>query len=318
MGDFKLMNKTIDLYLISGFLGAGKTTLVKQLLENSTDKKIGVIMNEFGKVSIDGPILKRDHMEMIELTRGSIFCSCLTMAFAEALVEMAGKDLDYLLVESSGLADPSNIGEILAGVDHSISNPYHYAGSITVVDASQFLNQWESLETVVKQIECADLTLINKIDLVEDKALEEIRTKIKAIQPQSQIIESSYFKNLEKILGKDWSGGKYPALKQSINTPENKPKSLTLHFESDLSKEALESWMRAILKDSFRVKGFVQCENQWWEVHGVGDCVDFYETDRKFESSTLVIISKIGPSIIKIVDSTWKSQLGIPMKMVNG
>lgn len=312
------MSKKIGLYLISGFLGAGKTTLVKQLLENQPDVKVGIIMNEFGKISIDGPILKKNNLEMLELTRGSIFCSCLTMAFADALIEMAGKDIDYLVVESSGLADPSNIGEILEGVSQNIDCPYIYSGSITVVDASLFLKSYDSIETIVKQIECSDLTIINKIDLISTESIPMIKSKILEINPKTEIIKTSFFKGIGEVLGQDLSKGKYPELRTSINTPENKPKTMSINFHENIEKDQLESFIRTIMKSAFRVKGFVKIDEQWWEVHGVGDCVDFYETDRKFDDSTLVIISKIGPEIIRTVDSTWKEHFRIPMKMVNG
>lgn len=312
------MSKKIGLYLISGFLGAGKTTLVKQLLENQPDMKIGIIMNEFGKVSIDGPILKRDNMEMIELTRGSIFCSCLTMAFADALIEMADKDLDCLVVESSGLADPSNIGDILNGVSQNIDSPYSYFGSITVVDASQFLNSYDSIETIVKQIECSDLTLINKTDLVDLESIEMIKSKINEINPETEMIQTSFFREIGEVLGRDFSKGKFPELRASLNTPENKPKTMSINFQEKIVKSQLESFIKTIMKSAFRVKGFVQADEQWWEVHGVGDCVDFYETDRRFEQSTIVIISKVGPEIIRTVDATWKNHFEIPMKMING
>jgi G3E family GTPase len=312
------MTKIIKLYLISGFLGAGKTTLVKQLLENQPNHKIGIIMNEFGKVSIDGPILKRDNMEMIELTRGSIFCSCLTMAFAEALIEMADKDLDYLVVESSGLADPSNIGDILGGVSQSIESPYVYSGSMTVVDAHQFLTSYSTIETIVKQIECADLTLINKADLVDLETMGQIKAKVLEINPDTEVIQTTFFREIGDLLGRDLSNGKLPAIKASLNTPENKPKTLSLQFEGNIEKHHLEKYIKAIMDAAFRVKGFVKIDEQWWEVHGVGDCVDFYQTDRQLDKSTLVIISKVGLEIIRTVDTMWKNHFDMPMKMVNG
>lgn len=312
------MPKQTSLFLISGFLGSGKTTLVKQLLENASTSKVGVIMNEFGKVSIDGPIIQRTNLEMIELTRGSIFCSCLTMAFAEALVDMADKDLDHLIVESSGLADPSNIGDILAGVSLQVPNAYVYSGSITIVDASRFLIESEDVETIVKQVECSDLVFINKSDLVSGETLEAIALKIQEINPSAEIKMTSFFNGIEDVLGRDLSKGKYPVLRPSLNTPENKPKTMSLVYEGDMERSALEGFIRSVMTSAFRIKGFVRADDAWWEVHGVGDCVDFYETDRHFEGSTLVIISKIGPNIIRIVDSAWKAQLGSPMKMVNG
>lgn len=312
------MGKKTALYLISGFLGSGKTTLVKRLLETDTNAIIGVVINEFGKISIDGPIIKRPNLEMIEVNRGSIFCSCLKMTFTEALIEMAGKGLDYVIVESSGLADPSNIEEILHGVNDQVVNPYLYSGSITVVDANQFFTEIDSIETLVKQIECADLTWINKIDLVDDDTVKKIKMEILKINPLTEIRISSYFKGMLEILGQDLAQGRFPVLRASSNTPENKPKTMSLNYSGEIKKAELETFIRSVMASAYRIKGFVCADNQWWEVHGVGDCVDFYRTDRHLESSTLVIISKIGPNIIRVVDSAWKNHLCLPMQLVNG
>lgn len=310
--------KPTELYLVSGFLGAGKTTLVKRLLDHNTQKRIGIIMNEFGKVSIDGPILQREGLEMTELTRGSIFCSCLTMAFAEALVEMAGKGLDHVVVESSGLADPSNIGGILEGVATQVEVPFVYSGSIVVVDAARFMTEIETIETISKQIECADLTYINKCDLVDDATLQSIKDRISEINDKTQIVSTSFFEGISDFLGRDLSGGAYPKLRASINTPENKPKTMSISFDDQVPEDKLHAFIQEALQSAFRVKGFVRMADGWKEVHGVGDAVDFYETDRTMDASTLVIISKVGPNIIRLVDAAWKSHVGTAMRMSNG
>ena len=103
-----MANRT-KLYLLTGFLGAGKTTFLTNVLEELKGKRVAVIMNEFGKVGIDGTIIQKEGMELVEINRGSIFCSCLQLSFVSALVEMADRNMEYVFVESSGLADPSNI-----------------------------------------------------------------------------------------------------------------------------------------------------------------------------------------------------------------
>ena len=106
------MKEKINLYLLSGFLGSGKTTFLTNILKHLSEEKVGVIMNEFGKIGIDGTIISKQGMKLVEINRGSIFCSCLKLSFVSAMIEMADYPLKYLFVESSGLADPSNIGEV--------------------------------------------------------------------------------------------------------------------------------------------------------------------------------------------------------------
>lgn len=90
------------LYVLTGFLGSGKTTVLLKLLEILKGHRIGIIQNEFGKLGIDGTILRNDEIQMVEINRGSIFCSCLKLNFVQALAEMAAQDFEYLFVESSG------------------------------------------------------------------------------------------------------------------------------------------------------------------------------------------------------------------------
>ena len=87
----------IKLYFLTGFLGSGKTTLLKNLLENMEGMKVGVIQNELGKISIDGTVLQNDDIHMVELNRGSIFCSCLRLSFVDALAKMSQQGLEYVL-----------------------------------------------------------------------------------------------------------------------------------------------------------------------------------------------------------------------------
>lgn len=133
--------KPIKLYVLTGFLGAGKTTLLLHLLEHFADKKIGVIQNEFGRLGVDGPRLRQDGIEMVEINRGSIFCSCLKLSFVQALAELGKRDLDFLFVESSGLSDPSNIREILSAVAELGVNRLQFCGVICLIDAVNFLRQ---------------------------------------------------------------------------------------------------------------------------------------------------------------------------------
>ena len=88
------MNGNTKLYILTGFLGSGKTTLLLNILKHLKGHRVGIIQNEFGKLSIDGDILRNDDIQMIEITRGSIFCSCLKLSFVAALNEMAQQNFE--------------------------------------------------------------------------------------------------------------------------------------------------------------------------------------------------------------------------------
>ena len=84
------------LFVLTGFLGAGKTSFLQHILEAFSDKKLAVIQNEFGKIGIDGSILQKQGIPIKEINRGSIFCSCLQLSFVEALAELAKSDMESL------------------------------------------------------------------------------------------------------------------------------------------------------------------------------------------------------------------------------
>ena len=167
-------SKRIKLYVLTGFLGAGKTSLLLHLLSAMEGRKIGVIQNEFGKLGIDGDILRRDGIAMTEISRGSIFCSCLKLSFVQALAELSKHDLEYVFVESSGLADPSNIEEILAAVAALAGEVYELRGVICLVDALHFPEQLSDVETVDRQLAHCHLAAVNKTDLVSPDQLRQV------------------------------------------------------------------------------------------------------------------------------------------------
>lgn len=188
------MKGKINLYLLTGFLGSGKTTFLTNVLKDLSNEKVGVIMNEFGKIGIDGTIIEKDGMELVEINRGSIFCSCLKLSFVSAMMEMVDRSIEYLFVESSGLADPSNIGEILDAIESVKGDVYDYKGAICIVDGMHFLEQIKDLETVNRQLKHCHLAVISKIDLIDNKTLEEIKTKIREINGKVTIQEARFGK----------------------------------------------------------------------------------------------------------------------------
>lgn len=311
--------KTIKLYLLSGFLGSGKTTFLKKMLEVRPELNLGIVMNEFGKISIDGPILENSNLEMVELTRGSIFCSCLKLSFAEALIQMADKPLDYVFVESSGLADPSNIGEILESVDNFTTTPYVYCGCINIVDAYHFMGQIKEIETVSRQVETADLIIVNKVDRVDANTRKAIGEQLIELNPNAEILNSSYYDIAFDFIGEKLMKGDGIRNEASHNTPENKPKTFSMAFEgSALSQEEFTQFLDRVSKDAYRIKGFVELKDGNYQFDVVGNLIDYVASENKFEKSTVVFISKIGPQLIKIVSDTWQQQLpNVPMKLAN-
>ncbi|NMB06807.1 MAG: GTP-binding protein [Tissierellia bacterium] len=307
------MANKAKLYLLTGFLGSGKTTFLTNVLKDLDGKKVAVIMNEFGKVGIDGTIIEKEGMELVEINRGSIFCSCLQLSFVSALVEMADRNMEYVFVESSGLADPSNIGDFLEAVQVAKGDVYDYSGAICIVDGVNFLEQVEDIETVERQLKFCHLVILSKVDLVDKEEIEKVKEKIREINSNVEIVESINgkidYNFLEKdLLEKDWLG-----TEDTINTPENRPKTLTLTYDGEVSKEKLIKFLDIIKEDSYRIKGFVKLKDGWKQVDVVNKLIDIKPTNKGENISELVIISKIGPKIIRPIFNAWEEIVGEKM-----
>lgn len=311
-----MQGEKIDLYVLTGFLGSGKTTILLKLLDLLKDERIGVIQNEFGKLSIDGMILKKDNLEMTEINRGSIFCSCLKLSFVQALVEMSNQNLKYLFVESSGLADPSNVEEILEGVKSLCGDKYNFKGAICLIDAVNFLDQLEDLETVNRQLKHCHMAIINKVDLVSQSELEKVIEELRKINPVCDIVTGAFGNFEMDFLNKNLLENHWVEGEETTNSADTKPKTLTMNFNGTVKKEKMEEFLNTVKDKSYRIKGFFKLEDGWNQIDVVGKRIDYKSCDEK-EASQMVFISKIGPAIIRPIINNWNEIIGEEMELKN-
>ena len=314
MGVNQMETKT-KLYLLTGFLGAGKTTFLTNVLKDLSGKKVAVIMNEFGRVGIDGTLIEKDGMELVEINRGSIFCSCLQLSFVSALVEMADRGMEYVFVESSGLADPSNIGEFLEAVAVAKGDVYDYSGAICIVDGVNFLDQVQDIATVERQLKFCHLVIISKVDLIDEETLAKDNAKIREINDKAEIVESIQGKIDFNFLEKDLTAEAWVGTEDTTNSPENKPKTLVLTFAGETTQDKLTQFLDRIKLDSYRIKGFFKLADGWNQVDVVNKRIDYKPTTKNGEESELVIISKIGAQIIRPIFTAWEETVGGEMKL---
>ncbi len=305
------------LYVLTGFLGSGKTTVLLKLLEQLKGHRIGIIQNEFGKLGIDGTILRNDDIQMVEINRGSIFCSCLKLNFVSALVEMAQNDFEYLFVESSGWGDPSNVEEILEAAKVASNKEYDFKGVICFVDAVNFLQQLEDEETAHRQLKHCNLSVITKIDLANEEQLQKVKEKIREINPVCEIITSIMGEMDYSFLKKDLMIYQWAECEETTNSVETKPKSVFMEYDGCVEKEKMNVFLEIISSDVHRVKGFCNLkETGWSQVDVVGSLIDYKDCEQ-FEKSQLVFISKVGPIVIKKILSAWQEYIGTEMKLRN-
>ena len=143
----------IGLYLITGFLGAGKTVFLKDFIRNNSNIRLKIIVNEFGKEGIDGALIRETGAKVEEISNGSIFCSCRIDQFEDALAQAAADKPDMILLEASGLSDPTSMTAILKQERFS---QIDYLGCVCMVDPKTIQKVLAGVRVGIKQLEAAD------------------------------------------------------------------------------------------------------------------------------------------------------------------
>jgi G3E family GTPase len=186
-----MFSKKIPVTIISGFLGAGKTTLVNHVLTHHTGANIGVIVNEFGAVGIDGDLIVADEEALIEIRNGCICCTVRTdlVAGVKLLLERRDLKLDRLIIETSGLADPAPVLQTFLA-DSDLLTCVELESVVTLIDAANFQRQID--DTIAReQIAFADLIVLNKVDLLEAGELAPLERDLRMINPVATIIRTT-------------------------------------------------------------------------------------------------------------------------------
>ncbi len=299
-----------DLYLITGFLGSGKTTLLKKFLNNFSEIKVGVIVNEFGKIGIDGKLVERENMDLIEINNGSIFCSCLENAFIKGLIDLLDYNLDKIFVETSGLSDPTNLDKIIEETKKISDKEFNYKGSICIVNANNFLKLINTSQAVERQILFSDLIIVNKNDLVDEHKTKEVKNKIEQLNQFANIIVTSYCDfdliNLDDKIALDKDSIKENREKETINKKSNRPFTYSFQFKDVISKDGLGKFFEDISDKIFRAKGFIQTEEGWYYVDLIGEEVNYNSVKSKRNNSELVMLSTEQTDITDWVQKKWE------------
>ncbi len=177
--------------IITGFLGSGKTTLLNHILQNQQDLKVAVLVNEFGDINIDSQLLVSVDQDMVELSNGCICCT-INDGLVDAVYSVLekGDRIDYLVVETTGVADPLPIALTFLGTE--LQHLTRLDSILTVIDAESFTPEHYNSEAAFSQIMYGDILILNKTDLAPEAKVAELEAYLGNQKSGARILRSQH------------------------------------------------------------------------------------------------------------------------------
>ncbi|MEL6424953.1 MAG: GTP-binding protein [Pseudomonadota bacterium] len=293
----------IPVTLLTGFLGAGKTTVLNHVIADAEAGRIAVIMNEFGAVGLDHDLIEASTEETILMQSG-----CLCCTFRGDIAETLGSLLDRkqrgelhfdrIVIETTGIAEPAPIVHTLV-VDELVPQHYRLDGIVTVADAATGSETLDTQEEAVKQIALADLIVLTKKDLVSDAGLEEYEGRLNSINRNARRIYAKHgqvptgalfgLSALREDTGPDdipeWLGMAEAPNSHRSHGPHHHHHggqivSASIEVSDPISSRVFDFWLDMLVAikgpDLLRVKGIVHVEGMDWPFvfHGVQHIFD--------------------------------------------
>ena len=271
----------IPVLVVGGYLGAGKTTLINQILQNAT-QRIAVVVNDFGSVNIDAALIAEKHDDTIELTNGCICCA-VGESLADVLFTISDRPTlpELVIIEASGVANPASVAAF-AHIDG-----FHHLGNVVLVDA---LHAEETArdalvgKTFRTQVQSADLIALTKTDTANAKSVVAVRTLVESIAPQIPFLQSTTLQ-LADILTN--TSASHHTDSDANHTHFS---TMTLEHVAAATEEQLRAFVNNFPTSVVRAKGIVQLADGTHRlIQKVGSTVTITET--ALPTSGLVVIS---------------------------
>ncbi len=259
--------KKIPTYILTGFLGAGKTTALNHMLAKERGKRNYVIENEFGVTTVDGALVRKNYNELFELNNGCICCS-LDAELMEVLAQLvqADKRPDQLFIEASGVADAGMLASVFERED--VKEYFDLIQVIAVVDAENVEDRMGEVSEIYRQLVAADLIMVNKCDLVQASYLYRLHELLRRINPFAEIRDVIQGK-MPFGLKRERPSSDSAAL---LSLPEkeveagHRMKSISVEIPNPIDKDKLYTALSMTLllhyHQVYRIKGFVRVKGE--------------------------------------------------------
>lgn len=196
----------IPVSILTGYLGAGKTTLLNKILTEKHNQKVAVIVNEFGEIGIDHQLIVNSDEEIVEMNNGCICCTVRgdlirILRSLVASMEQGKVSFDRVIIETTGLADPAPVAQTFF-MDRMLGEIFEVDSIVTVVDCKHIHYHLDIKDEAQEQIAFADVIIMNKLDLLRKEELDELDSRIEAINPIApRLYTTNAQVDLTKILG---------------------------------------------------------------------------------------------------------------------
>ncbi len=257
-----MSSEKIPVFLVTGFLGSGKTTFLRRLATSHPDWRLVFLVNEFAETSVDGDTLAASGTPTQSVVGGSLFCNCKAHEFARVMNEIVlslhqESALDAVVIETSGIADPEAIGKIMR--DFKLDTHFVIHRVLCIVSPNSVLQLIDNLPNIAAQIRTSDLIIINKTDRATAEEIQTVETRMSMLNPDASIVQCQHCEfdfeltRRQRVLPNE-----------DLSTLASNPFTThTIGFENPIPESQLQTWMNHLPEKILRVKGNELTDHGW-------------------------------------------------------